>query len=425
MKKYFILLAALLIFADSASASPQGEKLAVLWCDPLLNIRDITSRAGISNIISKAEDAGFGAIALGVKAVSGEVIYPSKVAPRLLQWDGYSVPLDLDPVKIFLEEAKRRQLQIYAVFSVFSEGHNTERRGPIFDERSNWESQVYVVDEEEPKVIPITQWESGSAAFANPFLSEVQTYEIAVVKEFLQEYSVDGIIFDKVRFSGIESDFSDFSRSQFEGYLAQSGKRLQWWPDDVMQWNRRDGEWNVVPGMYYKEWIEFRSKTIHDFLSRLTKEIKGIDPTLPIGNFVGGWYTTYYEYGVNWASEDNFPEGDWVSQDYQKTAIASLLNYLIVGCYYPRITTVESEQAGADWWMSIEGAAMVSMDVVSNVCPVYGAILVDLFKTDGEKFKSALTTVINLTNGLYVYDNSSIERYGLWDEIAAVLIAQD
>ncbi len=423
MKKYLprIFLLVLLIASLPADAYPQGEKLAVLWCDPLLNIRDITSRTGVANIINNAEGAGFGAIALGVKAISGEVIYPSKFAPRLLQWDGYSVPIDFDPIKAFLDEGKRRHIQIYAVFSVFAEGHVLERRGPIYDRLPNWQTQVYVVEEEQPKVVPITRWAQGPIAFANPLLSEVQEYEIAVVKEFLEQYSVDGIIFDKARFSGIEADFSEFSRGLFEGYLAKTGRRLQWWPDDVLQWQRQNEEWTIVPGMYYKEWIEFRAQAIRSFMEKLTKQIRNIDPTLPIGNFVGAWYPTYYEYGVNWAAENNQPQEEWASDEYNKTAIAELVNYMIVGCYFPRLTASDSEALGAEWWMSVEGSAMMAMDVIDNSCPVYAAILAELFKSDGEKFKSALTTVLNLANGLYVYDNSSIERYGYWDEITAVL----
>jgi uncharacterized lipoprotein YddW (UPF0748 family) len=420
-KRIGYLISAALCLLMSTEVGAQRAKIAVLWCDPLLNIRDISSRTGVAAIINKAESAGFDAIALGIKANSGHVIYPSKIAPRLLQWDGHNVPIDFDPVKAFLEEAARRQIQVYAVFPVFAEGHVAERKGPLYDDRAPWQTQVYVVEADEPKIMPITDWAYGPTAFANPLLSEVQTYEINLVKEFLKEYSFDGIIFDKARFSGLEADFSDYSRGLFEAFLAKEGKRLQWWPDDVAQWNHQNDEWNLTPGTYYKEWLEFRAQSLHDFMGRLTKDIKTIDPTLPVGNFVGAWYPTYYEYGVNWASETTLPDGDWASSNYSKTGIAELFNYLIVGCYFPRLTTEDSESVAAEWWMSVEGSAMISMDVVANACPVYASLLVDLFKSDGEKFKTAMTTVLNLTNGLYVYDTSSIERYGLWDEITEVL----
>ncbi len=412
-----LVLAFLLV--TSATGFTQPEKVAVLWCDPLLNLRDISTREGVVNIMTNAQNAGFGAIALGVKALNGEVIYNSKIAPRLLNWEDFQAPIEFDPVKAFVEEGRRRQLQIYAVFNIFSEGHMIERRGPVYTEHPDWQTMVYVVEDQQPKVKPITDWAYGTAAFVNPLLSQVQDYEIAVVKEFLKNYTVDGIIFDKVRFAGIEADFSETSRNLFESRLGAGA--IEWWPQDVLDWQFINEEWEVVPGKYYKEWIEFRAQAIHDFMDRLVGEVQEMDSTLPIGNFVGAWYHTYYEYGVNWASTTFSQQQDWASEEYTKTAIADLLNFLVVGCYFPRVNTEEAETIGAPWWMSVEGSAITASEVVNDACPVYAAILVELFKSDPEKFKQSLTTALNNSRGLYVYDFSQVERYRLWDEIGEVL----
>jgi uncharacterized lipoprotein YddW (UPF0748 family) len=406
-------------FITPAVGLPQAEKVAVLWCDPLLNLRDISTREGVINILTNAQNTGFGAIALGVKALNGEVIYDSKIAPRLQEWEGFRALIDFDPVKAFVEEGRRRQLQIYAVFDIFSEGHMIQRRGPVYTEHPDWQTMVYVVEDQQPKVKPITDWAYGTAAFVNPLLSQVQDYEIAVVKEFLKNYTVDGIIFDKVRFSGIEADFSEASRKLFESKLGSDA--IQWWPQDVLDWQFINEEWEVVPGKYYKEWIEFRAQAIHDFMNRLVREVQEMDSTLPIGNFVGAWYHTYYEYGVNWASATFSQQQDWASPEYTKTAIAELLNFLVVGCYFPRVNTEEAETIGASWWMSVEGSAITANEVVNDACPVYAAILVELFKQDSEKFKKSLTTALNNSRGLYVYDFSQIERFKFWDEIGEVL----
>ncbi len=153
---------------------------------------------------------------------------------------------------------------------------------------------------------------------------------------------------------------------------------------------------------------------------RLITEIQQIDPTMPIGNFTGSWYPTYYEYGVNWASETSYPEANWAPPEYNKTAIAEKLNYSVVGCFFPRLTIQDAEQAGADWWMSVEGSATLSMEVVKQATPVYAAILVEQFKNNEELFKQSLQTALRLTNGLYVTDVSQIDKYEYWDEIRTV-----
>lgn len=420
VRQITIILVTFLLGLTEISYPQNSEKVAVLWCDPLLNIKALGSRSSIIDILNKAENAGFAAVALGVKSLSGEVIYDSNLAPRLIEWQGNSIPITFDPVETFLQEGKRRHLDIYAVFTVFSEGHMLMRRGPIYDKHADWQTQVYVVEENSPKIIPITDWAYGTAAFANPIFSEVQNYEIAVVEEFLKKYGVDGIIFDRVRFNGIESDFSDFTKQRFQAYVGHD-RKIQWWPVDIYELQLQNDEWEIVPGEFFQDWIEFRSKSINAFYKRLVKKVRDLDPTLPIGSFVGSWYPTYYEYGVNWASQSYIPEFDWAGRDYNETAIADMLDYLIVGCYFPRITIEEAEEIGAEWWMSIEGSALISMEVVKNVCPVYATVWVEQYKNDDNTFRTALETALKLTNGLYIYDLSQIEEHEFWDEIGVVL----
>ncbi len=402
---------------DLGMAQTSG-KVAVLWCDPLLNISKLGTRTGILNILESAESSGFQAIALGVKGINGQVLYDSKIAPRLLEWKNTRVPLDFDMVQTFINEAHRKSLQVYAVFPVFSEGEMLERVGPLYDDHLDWQSMVYVVEDGEPQIIPMTQWAYGPVAFANPHLSAVQDYEISVIKEFTQKYSMDGIILDKIRFSGLEADFSDQTREQFE---QLTGTKVDWWPQDIFEWQQSDGEWQIVPGRQFNAWLEFRAKSMQKFVGRVVTEVQKLDATLPIGNFTGSWYPTYYEYGINWASQNNIPEDSWATAEYNKTAIAEKLNYSVVGCFFPRVTIRDAEDVGAEWWMSVEGGATVSMEVIDQVTPVYAAILVEQFKNDEEKFKESIRMALELTNGLYLTDYSTIEKYEYWDEIRSIL----
>ncbi|MFQ5770367.1 MAG: family 10 glycosylhydrolase, partial [bacterium] len=196
LKQISLILLVLFPGLNKFCYSQQAEKVAVLWCDPLLNIRKIYSRNGIINILNKVQKSGIEAIALGIKTSSGEVIYDSKIAPRLLEWDDFRVPLNFDPIQTFLTEGRNRHLQIYAVFSVFSEGHMVKRKGPIYNGHPEWQTRVYMVEEEKPSLLPITEWVYGTTAFANPLLSEVQQYEITLIKEFLSTYTVDALILD-------------------------------------------------------------------------------------------------------------------------------------------------------------------------------------------------------------------------------------
>jgi len=419
MKKVAVIFILSGLWSLPQSFAQPVEKISVLWVDPLKNIDKINSRSGIVNIINKTKSAGFQAIALGVKAVTGEVLFTESQAPTLLAWRDIRMPLDFDPLRIFLDEGRKRNLQIYAVFPLFSEGYMPERQGVLYDQHPEWQTTVYVVENSEPILLPMTQWAYGPIAYANPLSREVQNYEIAVVSKLLEKYTVDGIIFEKGRFYGIEADFTETTQKQFERYL--DGTELSWWPQDVYEWQYINDKWQRVPGNYFRDWLEFRASEIKSFYERLMSAVREKDPSLPVGNFVGGWYPKYYEYGVNWASESTLPEEDWASREYYKTAVAEMFDYLIAGCFFPRISMRETEALGAEWWLSVEGSARLAMEVVDNECPVYGSILAQQFKDDGEKFTRALKTVLERTDGLYVNDLSAIEANRFWDELRSVL----
>jgi len=424
MKKFIPLLLILSqCYLHPGSARAQSEKPVVLLCDPLLNIRSITNRSGIVTLVNNASSAGFEAIALGVKTVTGEVIYNSKIAPRLVEWKSFRVPMDFDPVQVLINEANRRNIKVYALFSVFAEGHVEERQGLLYSKYPEWASMVYVIEEDEPQVIPFTEWGFGTIAYANPLLDKVQNYEISVVREFLQKYSVAGILFDKARFYGIEADFSKESKRKFQVYLGN--QTVNWWPADVLEWKNLDDDWQIVRGEYFQDWVAFRSAEMRKFMDKMVKAVRSAKSSLPIGNLVGAWYPEYYENGVNWASEQHYPDYDWATDDYNDTATAELFDHLVVGAFFPRVTVEDAEAAGAKWWMSVEGSASTAMEVVNRVKPVFGAVLAQQFKDDANKFKAALTTILDKTDGLYVGDYSVINKYKYWDEIRTALSGQE
>jgi len=411
-----LLFFLVLVFPSILSSQ---DKMSVLWVDPLLNIRDIHTRGSISNMITKAQRAGFEAIALGMKALTGEVIYKSNEAPQLLEWRGYQVPNNFDAAKEFIEEARRRDMQIYAVFPLFSEGHMTERKGLIYDKRPEWQSQVYVVEDEEPVIIPISDWAYGTAGFGNPFSAGYTGYLVRIVREFLREYSVDGIIFDKVRFYGLETDFSEDAKRQFETFIGQS---INWWPNNIYELQYVNDNWEKVPGEYYYAWLEFRASTMRKFVNRMIEEVRKVDQSIPIGVMVGGWFPAYYEYGLNWASEETRLDYEWATDDYPSTGIAELFDYMVVGNFFPRVTMKEAEDIGAEWWMSVEGSIINATEVVNRVCPLYGSLLVEQFANNEEGFTQAMRTILEQTTGLHINDASGLEKHKLWDAVTNVLV---
>src|SRR5262249_41218094 len=94
--------------------------------------------------VRKCRAAHVNTIVVDVKPLSGQVLYNSKVAPRMKEWRGRPVP-DFDLLLAFVEEGHKAGLQVDACINVLSEGHKYYSVGPAY-EHPEWQSIVYTVD---------------------------------------------------------------------------------------------------------------------------------------------------------------------------------------------------------------------------------------------------------------------------------------
>ena len=103
-----------------------------------------TSLSGVRDIVQKCKRAHVNTLIVDVKPLGGEVLYASKIAPRLRMWKGKPVP-DFDVLAAFVEEGHKAGLQVYAAANTLSEGHKYYNTGPAYT-HPEWQSVVYGVD---------------------------------------------------------------------------------------------------------------------------------------------------------------------------------------------------------------------------------------------------------------------------------------
>lgn len=134
------------------------------------------------------------------------------------EWEGVTRPEDYDMLGHFIEEGHKRGMRVHGSLNVFAGGHNYFDRGIIYGEHADWQSQVYT----EGRIVPISRIKSNYNGMLNPANPEVREYELAILREFAEKYpDADGIIFDRVRFDNITSDFSQLSKEAFEAYTGE------------------------------------------------------------------------------------------------------------------------------------------------------------------------------------------------------------
>ena len=256
-----------------------------------------------------------------------------------------------------------------------------------------------------PRFVPISERpEQQVPLMVNPNNPEVQAYAEEIMKEVVTNYDVDGVIYDdRMRYGGINADFSPATQQQFEKFV---GRRLSW-PDDVFKFTMSPSlDRGVVPGMYYEAWMTFRAQTLRNFMHRIRKAVKTIRPRTHFGLYAGSWYGEYPRFGNNWGSPD-LEAGFWfLTPEYSQTGIAPLCDFMITGCYYPTATIFDAMSAGVAIGNSIEGAGQLSNRIVRDQTWVYAGISLDQFKNNPDGLRAAMQAACGSTQGVMVFDLS-------------------
>jgi uncharacterized lipoprotein YddW (UPF0748 family) len=134
-----------------------GTQGRLMWVDATANItRTVTqngqtrtvdyttTRAGVIEIVRRCKAAHLNTIVVDVKPLSGQVLYNSKVAPRMTTWKGRPLP-DFDVLAAFVEEGHKAGLQVDACMNTLSEGHKLANVGLAY-QHPGWQSVVYTID---------------------------------------------------------------------------------------------------------------------------------------------------------------------------------------------------------------------------------------------------------------------------------------
>lgn len=421
----FVLCFCMLICSCTSVMKQPHGKPALMWFDAEANFGRFNQKDSIVFYLNKIKDLGFTHAVVDVRPITGEVLFDSQYAPRMEEWNGFKRG-DFDYLGYFIEQGHKLGLEIHASLNVFCAGHNYFDRGMVYNGHSDWASIVYNPDR---GLIPITEEKEKYGAMINPLNEEYRIHIINVLKELVAKYpSLDGLMLDRVRYDGISADFSDLSRQAFESYI---GKKVDNFPEDILSWKKESGK-RPVPqlGELSKVWFEWRSKVITDFMALMRKEVKEVNPNISFGTYTGAWYPSYYEVGVNFASNKYDPSRDfsWATPNYMNYGYAELLDLYATGNYYTDITIEEykksnnlvwnetDSQAQQGTWYCVEGSCQHLREILKDN-KFMGGILVDQFYTSPERLTASIAQNLKDSDGLMVFDIVHIITKNLWKEV--------
>ena len=454
MKNKVLILASLLILAACTKPSKEPPKIdwggepstptasdtlrandAYVWVSCEGNWEEFAnSRENIARDIAKLKECGFTDLVVDVRPTNGGVLFKSSHAKPQTRMDcwtnrGYvfiNRTADFDYLQTFIDEGHKLGLRVHAVINTFVGGclcpYGLGSDGMLFEDSSK-KSWASVVNTEDGLVSTMDLLDDSvdyGAKFLSPINPEVQDYVLGIIAD-LAAYDVDGIILDRCRFDdySLQSDFSDLMKSGFEEYC---GKTISNWPSDVM--NPGQSAFNGSTTSLQKQWLEFRAKVIHDFVVKAADKVHSIKPEMKFGCYVGGWYSSYYYSGVNWASPKYDPKADgyyWAGNNYKNFGYADHCDYMFIGAY----ASTGNIYGSGEWTM--EGFCKQAKRLFKGDVPFAGGPDIG----NGSGFENGgqgdlMDDIVeacmgNSTAGMFFFDLCHIRMHDYWDDIKGAI----
>lgn len=410
---------------------PVVSKPKYLWVDAAANSFDLSnSKENIKRDLGKAKDVGFTDIVVDVRPSNGDVMFKTDKCSQATKF-GFWFPggrygivertATWDYLQAFIDIGHELGLRIHAGFNTFvggnSYGYGYGSHGVLFRDASkkDW-ATVVNIESGLTNVMDIPESQGYTTKFFNPANDKVQEYIIGLLRNLASYKDLDGIILDRGRYNDITSDFSDISRKKFEKYY---GKKVASWPNDIFA---PGTTLSKSPSEIQKKWLEFRSATIREFMRKARTAVKEVNPKLRFGVYVGGWYSTYFDVGVNWASPKFKPNYYWASNTYNTTGYADLMDQMLIGAY-----ASPGRVYGLFEW-TMQGFCKLAHEKIKGDCPIVaGGPDVGNWdyenkftqEQENEAITKSVKACMNACDGYFLFDMCHLRSADQWQYVKA------
>ena len=352
-----------------------ADKSRFIWIDAAANFRDFANRKeNIERDLTLAKESGFTDIVVDIRPTSGDILYHSSVGGSkevswLAAWvEGVYTKVERtatwDYLQAFIDKGHQLGLRVHAGFNTMAGGHSSGlgNQGLLYRDPSKkeWATSLNLATG-----ITNTLDHGTGTKFFNPAHEQVQEYLCGLLKD-LAKYDLDGIFLDRGRYDGIQSDFSELSLQKFRSYSGNI--TIGNFPDDILPPGSTMHDvmsMNTYP-IHFTRWLEFRAKVIFDFMEKARNAVKSVNPKILFGVYVGGWYSTYYEVGVNWAGSkyNPYPTYKWATDKYAQFGYAKLMDQMLIGAY-----ASPGNVFGTTEW-TMQGFCRLAKEKIKDSCPM-------------------------------------------------------
>jgi uncharacterized lipoprotein YddW (UPF0748 family) len=116
---------------------------------------------------------------------------------------------------------------------------------------------------------------SSFQVFANPVQPDLRAYELKIIREILNEFDIDAILLDWVRYDSYEMDVSPYTQNLFQKRYGIDilSKRI------TINATYGEPDWEFM----YGTWTTFRNQIIADHIKDVKQAIKEVRPSVKLG----------------------------------------------------------------------------------------------------------------------------------------------
>ena len=411
--------------------NPTKSINAFMWIDAGGNFEQFAnSEANIRTELKKLKDAGVTEIVVDVRPTTGDVLFNSSVCEgvkRMDVWRGSQYvwverTASFDYLQTFITEGHALGLKVNASMNTFVGGYlcpyGLGSDGMLFRDSSKkaWATSISTSQGIVNTMDLLDSETDYGAKFLNPANDEVQKFVLQIIAD-LAKYDLDGIILDRCRYSdyNLMSDFSDDSRKKFEQFI---GSTVSNYPGDILP-AETDVTLPASQPRYCKQWLEFRAKTIHDFIVKAAEKVHSVNSKIRFGAYVGGWYSSYYASGVNWASPkyntmSDFPT--WANANYHNWGYADHCDFMFIGAY----ASASAIYGSGEW--TVQGFCKNAKKYLAGDTKFYGGP--DIGNSDGwtdggqqSKIPQVIDVCCQETDGFFIFDLCHVRMFNYWSSL--------
>ncbi|WP_342562736.1 family 10 glycosylhydrolase [Paenibacillus sp. FSL R7-0345] len=262
-KRFIAALSFLLVMpviGTSAPVKAAGESNTPFETEVIVRtVNQFKNKTDVTNFIALSQTYGVDVISMNVKqdeddeVPSGRVFYQSDIAPIAQGYENF------DALQEVVTAAHAAGIKVHAWIPQF---HDQE----AFLKHPEWQMQALVNGVRIP-----FKGSNGNEYFVNPIRAEVQQYERSIIQEVIDNYDVDGVVLDWIRFDNYNMDVSDYTVAKYQAQFGYSPLTINFNTDSAKR----------------QQWNEWRTEQIGEYVGDIREDIdQSANPDVQLGVYI-------------------------------------------------------------------------------------------------------------------------------------------